>query len=72
MIDRRAVRLSATLWFPGVILSLVAGVFHPDRATANDHLAAPSLLPLVDSNHHSRIQSPMSCHWTKGHRRTSE
>src|SRR5437868_6121452 len=23
-------------------------------------------LPLVDSNHHYRIQRPMSCHWTKG------
>ena len=23
-------------------------------------------LPPVDSNHHSRIQSPMSCHWTRG------
>src|SRR5215475_10954111 len=23
-------------------------------------------LPLVDSNHHYRIQSPMSCRWTKG------
>src|SRR5438093_12906517 len=26
-----------------------------------------SELPPVDSNHHSRIQSPMSCRWTRGH-----
>src|SRR5207247_7023767 len=25
-------------------------------------------LPLVDSNHHYRIQRPVSCHWTKGQR----
>ena len=29
---------------------------------------APSELPPVDSNHHSRIQRPMSCHWTRGQR----
>ncbi len=31
------------------------------------HSRPPSaLLALVDSNHHSQIQSLLSCHWTKG------
>ncbi|MCC6455851.1 MAG: hypothetical protein IT328_12945 [Caldilineaceae bacterium] len=33
-------RLSATLLFAGVLLSLLAGIFHPERAAANDHAAA--------------------------------
>jgi hypothetical protein len=28
---------------------------------------AESELAPVDSNHHYRIQSPVSCHWTRGH-----
>src|SRR6202030_4329208 len=27
-------------------------------------------LPLVDSNHHSRLQRPLSCRWTKGQQST--
>jgi hypothetical protein len=33
-------RLSALLLLVGVVLSIVAGVFHPDRAIPNDHAAA--------------------------------
>jgi hypothetical protein len=35
-----ALRLSATLLFAGVLVSLVAGLFHADSANANDHSAA--------------------------------
>ena len=38
--DRAALRLSATLLFGGVLLSLLAGFFHPDREPANNHRAA--------------------------------
>ena len=37
--DRAALRLSATLLFGGVLLSLLAGYFHPDREPANNHQA---------------------------------
>jgi hypothetical protein len=40
MSDRSVLRMSATLLFLGVLLSLLAGFFHPDRANANDHVAA--------------------------------
>jgi hypothetical protein len=38
--DRAELRLSATLLFVGVLISVVAGLFHPAHATANDHPAA--------------------------------
>jgi len=38
--DRKLVRLAATLLFTGVLFSLLVGVFHADRADANDHAAA--------------------------------
>ena len=40
MADRTLLRLSATLLFIGELISLVAGLFHPDQAPANDHHAA--------------------------------
>jgi hypothetical protein len=36
---RTTVRLAATLLFAGVVVSLAAGVFHADSASANDHPA---------------------------------
>jgi hypothetical protein len=39
-VHRKAFRPSAALLFAGVMLSLVAGMFHPGRAPANDHAAA--------------------------------
>ena len=39
MADRRSLRLSATLLFGGVLLSLLAGYFHPGREPANNHQA---------------------------------
>src|SRR6266571_772752 len=38
--SQRAPRTPASLISGGVLLSLVAGFFHPDRAPANDHAAA--------------------------------
>ena len=38
--DRTSLRLSATLLFAGVLLSLLAGLFHVDPADPNDHVAA--------------------------------
>ena len=38
--SQRAPRTPASLISGGVLLSLVAGLFHPDRAPANDHAAA--------------------------------
>jgi hypothetical protein len=38
--DRTALRLSATLLFAGVVVSLGAGLFHADAASANDHVAS--------------------------------
>ena len=38
--DPKALRLSATLLFSGILLSFAAGIFHPDREMANDHPAA--------------------------------
>lgn len=35
--SRSILRLSATLLFAGVLISLVAGLFHPANAPANDH-----------------------------------
>src|SRR5690554_4854263 len=40
MVDRNLLRLSAILLFVGVLLSLFAGILHPARADANDHVAA--------------------------------
>ena len=40
MTDRKSLRLSAILLFIGAVLSLVAGIFHPEREVANDHVAA--------------------------------
>jgi hypothetical protein len=34
-----SLRLSATLLFIGILLSFLAGFFHPDHAYANDHIA---------------------------------
>ena len=39
-VDGQAFRPSAALLFAGVVLSLLAGMFHPGRAPANDHAAA--------------------------------
>ena len=39
-LDRRMLRASATTLFVGVLISLLAGLFHPGREPANDHLAA--------------------------------
>lgn len=39
MPDRSSLRLSATLLFVGVLVSLIAGYFHPDRQPANSHVA---------------------------------
>ena len=39
MADRAALRLAATLLFGGVLLSLLAGYFHPGREPANNHQA---------------------------------
>ena len=38
--DRTALRMSATLLFAGVVVTLVAGLFHADAANANDHVAS--------------------------------
>ena len=38
-------------------------------ALAENVLSGRELAP-VDSNHHSRIQSPVSCRWTRGQRAT--
>ncbi|CAG1003325.1 MAG: hypothetical protein OIN86_02425 [Candidatus Methanoperedens sp.] len=40
MVDRKSLRLSATLLFVGVLLSFLAGIFHPERENANNHTAA--------------------------------
>src|SRR5437763_11445102 len=40
MVDRRSLRLAATMAAGGEVLFLVSGVFHPARAAANDHPAA--------------------------------
>jgi hypothetical protein len=37
--DRTLLRLSATLLFAGELLSLLAGIFHPEREPANQHSA---------------------------------
>jgi hypothetical protein len=39
-LDSSPYRLAATLLFAGVVVSLVAGILHPERASANDHVAA--------------------------------
>ena len=39
MADRASLRLAATLLFGGVLLSLIAGYFHPSREPANNHQA---------------------------------
>ena len=39
-VDRRALRGAAMLIFGGVVVSLVAGLFHADAASANDHVAS--------------------------------
>ncbi len=40
MADRNSLRLSATLLCIGVLMSILAGIFHPDRENANTHVAA--------------------------------
>ncbi len=40
MADRKLLRLSSTLFFIGVLFSMLAGIFHPDRENANHHAAA--------------------------------
>lgn len=40
MSDHKSIRLASTLLFVGVVLSFVAGIFHPGRANANVHSAA--------------------------------
>jgi hypothetical protein len=40
IVNRKSLRLAATLLFAGVLLSFVAGFFHPDRENANNHVAA--------------------------------
>lgn len=39
MVDRALLRLSATLQFVGVLLSFLAGILHPARENANEHVA---------------------------------
>ena len=39
MADRVLLRLSATLLFGGILLSMLAGFFHPEHEKANDHVA---------------------------------
>ena len=39
-VHRGALRSAATLIFGGVVISLVAGLFHADAASANDHVAS--------------------------------
>src|SRR5437773_1451410 len=39
MTDRKLLRLAAMLLFIGVLLSAVAGIFHPAREKANNHMA---------------------------------
>src|SRR5919202_1963208 len=39
MADRTSLRLAATLLFGGVLLSVLAGYFHPAREPANNHQA---------------------------------
>jgi hypothetical protein len=39
MTDRTSLRLAATLIFLGTLLSLLAGLLHPDRQPANSHVA---------------------------------
>jgi hypothetical protein len=38
--SNKSLRLSATLLFAGILISFLAGFFHPERAYANDHIAA--------------------------------
>ena len=40
MPDHKMLRVSATVLFLGVLISSAAGMFHPGRENANDHLAA--------------------------------
>ena len=40
MIDRNLLRVSATILFAGVLVSLLSGFLHADRELANDHAAA--------------------------------
>lgn len=40
MADQKALRWSAALLVVGVLLSLLAGIFHPGREDANSHVAA--------------------------------
>ncbi len=39
MLDRNLFRLSATLLFASVLVSMLSGFFHPDQVPANDHAA---------------------------------
>jgi len=49
MPDHKMLRVSATVLFLGVLISSAAGMFHPGRENANDHLAAFSE---YSSSHH--------------------
>ena len=40
MADRKSLRLAANLVFAGVLVSLLAGILHPEREVANNHMAA--------------------------------
>jgi hypothetical protein len=39
MLNYKPLRVSATLLFLGLLLTIVVGYFHPDHANANDHVA---------------------------------
>jgi hypothetical protein len=54
MIDRESLRLSSALLFVGVVLSLLAGIFHPGRENPNNH---PSVF----------AEYAGSAHWTAIH-----
>jgi hypothetical protein len=39
MLNYKSLRISATLLFLGLLLTIVVGYFHPDHTNANDHVA---------------------------------
>jgi hypothetical protein len=39
MLNYKSLRVSATLLFLGLLLTIVVGYFHPDHVSANDHVA---------------------------------
>jgi hypothetical protein len=44
-----------------VMMPATAFIFHRPSSVVSPEL------PPVDSNHHSRLQRPLSCRWTRGH-----